>query len=129
MEERERRRRERKREKKEKRGIKRERKSFQEHEVMVLYWPPDPPAVPRPPTIMALAFRASCQPPLSQNPAYAPASSLITRTIVQFSFFDRNTMAHETKVLYFNFLFIYNIKSNSYHLVLEIRRKLEKGCN
>ena len=31
-----------------------------------------PPMAPRPLTIMASAFRASRQPPLSQNPAYAP---------------------------------------------------------
>ena len=33
---------------------------------------PRPPTAPRPLTIMVSAFCASCQPPLSQNPAYAP---------------------------------------------------------
>ena len=32
-----------------------------------------PPTAPSPPTVMASAFRTSRQPPLSQNPAYAPA--------------------------------------------------------
>ena len=35
---------------------------------------PRPPTAPRPLTVMASAFRASRQPPLSQNPAYAPGS-------------------------------------------------------
>ena len=63
-------------EKRKKRGIKRERKlnqSFQEHEVIGPLFAPYPAAVPRPPIVMASAFHASCQPPLSQNPAYAPA--------------------------------------------------------
>ena len=56
------------------RGIKKESKlnqSFQEHVVMGLWWSPDP-LQPQDPTVMVSAFHASCQPPLSQNPAYAP---------------------------------------------------------
>ena len=36
---------------------------------------PRPPAAPRTPTVMASAFHASRQPPLSQNPAYTPADT------------------------------------------------------
>ena len=36
-----------------------------------------PPTAPRPLTVTASAFHASRQPPLSQNPAYAPATSCI----------------------------------------------------
>ena len=68
--------RKRERKKKDKRGIKRERKLnqlFQEHVVMGLWWPQaPPPSASRPATVMASTFRASRQPPLSQNPAYAP---------------------------------------------------------
>ena len=66
----------RERKKKEKRGIKRERKlnqSFQEH-VVEAFGIPRPLAAPRPLTVMAPAFHVSRQPPLSQNPAYAPDS-------------------------------------------------------
>ena len=68
---------ERKKEEREKRN-QRERKlnqSFQEHVVMILSLVVTrPPAAPGPPTVMALAFLASHQPPFSQNPGYAPVS-------------------------------------------------------
>ena len=56
--------------------------SFQEHVVIG----PDPSVAQRPPTVMASAFHASRQAPLSQNPAYAPESM----TILHFT--DRNAL-------------------------------------
>ena len=44
---------------------------------------PRPQAAPGPPNVMASAFVVMCQPPLSQNPAYAPGYRIISWFVAQ----------------------------------------------